>query len=153
MKQNFRKILIALVLCGICSVPVISQAMFNSELAYNPNYRPTYFGMGSEQYVDLSSVYTIENSANEWRFNVNMFSSHEDSGVISNTYTVEYEVNKKNRTARVNYGHGWRNVNFVNPNHSESSAVNAVNFCYAYFFGEYLHNNQCTYNMGQYYKG
>lgn len=153
MKQNFRKTLIALALCGICSVPVIGQAMFNSELAYNPNYRPTYFGMGSEQYVDLSSVYTIENSANEWRFNVNMFSSHEDSGVISNTYTVEYEVNKKNRTARVNYGHGWRNVNFVNPNHSESSAVNAVNFCYAYFFGEYLHNNQCTYNMRQYYKG
>lgn len=144
----------AIILSCICYVPMNSQAMFNSELAYNHNYRPIYFGMQSEEgYVDISSVYTIENTKDIWRFNVNVFTSPEDSGVIAETIPVQYIVDKKHGTARVNYGLGWKDVNFKNPNEGDSTSVNAINFCYAYFFGRYFQNNECTYNMGKYYKG
>lgn len=156
--MKLKKILASVCLAAVCILPVgvTSQAMWNSWLAANPNYRPISYGQYIETYVDLTSITTKKNTSSQWIFAVNHFTSQEDSGIIGRTFTVYYKVNKGTSDAWVNYGNGWKYLPMNEyPSHSQQSAFNAINYCYAYIFGTYFNDyHQATSKFGnKTYKG
>lgn len=152
------KKLLAVFLFGtlLFSPVTFSNAAWNSWLAENPSYRPIHYSQYKESYVDLTSITTKKNTSKQWVFAVNQFTSREDSGIIGNTMTVYYKVNKGTNDAWVNYGSGWTYIPMNEyPSHAQQGAYNTINYCYAYMFGYYFNDyNGATSKWGaKTYKG
>lgn len=148
--------LAALFLCCMLIIPIGSNAAFNSSYAYNSNYRPVWLDKGWEEYVDVSSIYTIENSDKWWIFNVIEFSTPNDSEEILHQWTSKYKINKKNHKA---YAYDkkhdtWNNI----PMYGDLNRVNwynfvIINYCYAYMNGHYLGDSNKMSAAEKWYKG
>lgn len=159
VKNLFSALLLALTLV----VPIgFSHAAFNSWIASSPHYRPVFsertMSGNFEMYVDLTSISTIQNDDKTWKFNVIMFTSPEDSGIIKNYGSATtFMVKKKSNKAYVYYTpkKEWIEIP-VNgervPRHLGAYFA-TINYCYAYMFGHYLSPANKMSGWESYYKG
>jgi len=120
------------------------QAYFEGAPAYNAKYRPIYAHQGIEVYVDLSSIYIVQEDTTTLRFNVLTASCQEDTDTVSeSSKPMHFLVNKSTREAWI-----WTTNNpkwtYLDLNRApygyEVSSFVAVNLCYAYLYGGFLND-------------
>lgn len=147
------------------------QAYYNGAPAYNENYRPIQAHMGSEGYVDLSTIDIFRENDTWLKFTVQTVSAKEDADEVrKNQSFIMFKVNKKTREAWVastvdaevlmamaslNDNIKWKCLDLNRaPAGYEMSSFNMVNICYKHKYGEFLNDSSGTAaSIGSKYKG